>query len=283
MHVDATLACGGNLYGVHKLVLSACSNYFSDILRQTNFPNPTLILQDIRCEDLEALLDYMYLGWVDVKQSNLATLVKAAECLKLKGLAIPDEEVKKSVADKVGIGFENPSAKRRKRTETSRLEDSSKRIMKEERIDNCTTSPLNFSADIKTEFSSKCSDNKSLKKSTNNQCLSKSYSETNYSVTGAQNFSKSSVRDASFTINNNVIRESSGSLGRQPVNDTELNLNGEKTASHNNSEVSIKEEGEDVIMDEDECRKNYVLPEFDKSLAEAAAGSKENFYSVEVS
>lgn len=42
--------------------------------------------------DLEALLDYMYLGEVNVQQGDLVSLIKAAECLRIKGLAESDEE-----------------------------------------------------------------------------------------------------------------------------------------------------------------------------------------------
>ena len=51
-----------------------------------------VVLKDIRKSHLEALLDYMYVGEVDVKQSELAGLIKAAECLRIKGLAVPDED-----------------------------------------------------------------------------------------------------------------------------------------------------------------------------------------------
>ena len=50
-------------------------------------------MKDVRSQDLEALLDYMYLGEVNVNQHDLASLLKTAECLRIKGLAVPDEDV----------------------------------------------------------------------------------------------------------------------------------------------------------------------------------------------
>ena len=91
-HSDVTLACCGNLYPAHKLVLSSCSTYFSNIFESTRCHSPVIVLKDINKEDLEALLDYMYVGLVDVKQSSLSSLIKAAECLQIKGLAGPDED-----------------------------------------------------------------------------------------------------------------------------------------------------------------------------------------------
>lgn len=72
--------------------MSTCSDYFGEVFERTTCKSPVVILKDIRHHDLEALLDYMYLGEVDVKQSELAGLIKAAECLRIKGLAVPDED-----------------------------------------------------------------------------------------------------------------------------------------------------------------------------------------------
>ncbi|XP_066966991.1 zinc finger and BTB domain-containing protein 14-like isoform X2 [Macrobrachium rosenbergii] len=88
---DITLACDGKFYSVHKIVLSTCSDYFVEILSRTPCKHPIIVLKDIRQQDLEALLNYMYLGEVNVVQNDLACLIKAAECLRIKGLAVPDE------------------------------------------------------------------------------------------------------------------------------------------------------------------------------------------------
>ena len=47
-------------------------------------------MKDVPARDLEALLDFMYRGEVDVTQENLASLMKTAEGLQVKGLAIAD-------------------------------------------------------------------------------------------------------------------------------------------------------------------------------------------------
>ncbi|RXG60808.1 Longitudinals lacking protein, isoforms H/M/V [Armadillidium vulgare] len=91
MFADATLACNGKFFSVHKLVLSACSDYFGDIFYEARGQNPVIILKDIDCKNLEYLLDYMYVGEINVKQKELASLVNVAECLKIKGLAVPDD------------------------------------------------------------------------------------------------------------------------------------------------------------------------------------------------
>ncbi|XP_045611106.1 protein bric-a-brac 2 isoform X2 [Procambarus clarkii] len=98
-YTDVTLACEGKFYPVHKLVLSTCSEYFCDIFDRTPCKNPVVVLKDIQCQDLEFLLDYMYIGEVNVRQNELTSLIKAAECLKIKGLAVPDEQPKHHASD----------------------------------------------------------------------------------------------------------------------------------------------------------------------------------------
>ncbi|XP_018023142.1 protein tramtrack, beta isoform isoform X14 [Hyalella azteca] len=91
-YTDVTLACDGKFYPVHKLVLSTCSEYFEQMFEQTQCKHPVIVLKDIRSEELESLLSYMYVGEVNVVQEKLSGLIKAAECLRIKGLAVPDEE-----------------------------------------------------------------------------------------------------------------------------------------------------------------------------------------------
>ena len=62
------------------------------MFEKTECKHPVIVLKDIKSEDLEALSNYMNFGEVNVVQEKLAGLIKAAECLKIKGLAVPDEE-----------------------------------------------------------------------------------------------------------------------------------------------------------------------------------------------
>ncbi|XP_066970423.1 protein abrupt-like isoform X21 [Macrobrachium rosenbergii] len=100
-YTDVTLACEGKFYRVHKLVLSTCSEYFEVMFENTPCKHPVIVLNHIKHDEIEALLSYMYAGVVNVAQNDLARLIKAAELLKIKGLAVPDEppqesEVRKS-------------------------------------------------------------------------------------------------------------------------------------------------------------------------------------------
>ncbi|KAB7495807.1 Protein jim lovell [Armadillidium nasatum] len=53
--------------------------------------HPIVFMKDVSGRDLEALLDFMYRGEVNVPQAHLASLIKTAEGLQVKGLAVPDE------------------------------------------------------------------------------------------------------------------------------------------------------------------------------------------------
>uniref|UniRef100_A0A2P2I0H5 Protein tramtrack, beta isoform-like n=1 Tax=Hirondellea gigas TaxID=1518452 RepID=A0A2P2I0H5_9CRUS len=91
-YCDLTLACSGKFYLAHKLVLSTCSEYFEQMFERTQCKHPVIVLKDIGSDELEALLSYMYDGEVNVLQENLSNLIKAAECLKIKGLAVADHD-----------------------------------------------------------------------------------------------------------------------------------------------------------------------------------------------
>ena len=49
---------------VCQVILSACSNTFKSILKETQAPHPVIVLWDIEARDVSALLDFMYNGQV---------------------------------------------------------------------------------------------------------------------------------------------------------------------------------------------------------------------------
>ena len=91
-YCDVTLLCEGRSYPSHKLVLSACSEYFLQLLELAESEHPYIVITDINCKELEALLAYMYNGQVNVLQENIPALIKAAAYLKIKGLIFNDRQ-----------------------------------------------------------------------------------------------------------------------------------------------------------------------------------------------
>ena len=75
----------------HKVVLSSCSEYFRNVLKKNKHPNPLLCLEGISSEELNNILDYAYVGEVQIYQNDLDRFLKIAERLKLEGL-ITDED-----------------------------------------------------------------------------------------------------------------------------------------------------------------------------------------------
>ncbi|XP_069684528.1 protein bric-a-brac 1-like isoform X12 [Periplaneta americana] len=87
--VDVTLACEGRSIKCHKMMLSACSSYFEELLSQNPCQHPIVLMKDLKFWEVQALVDFMYRGEVNVGQDKLPSLLAAAEALQIKGLAGP--------------------------------------------------------------------------------------------------------------------------------------------------------------------------------------------------
>ncbi|XP_042231870.1 protein tramtrack, beta isoform-like isoform X1 [Homarus americanus] len=85
--VDVTLACEGRHLKAHRLVLSACSPYFKELLVAHPDKHPIVILKDVRYSELRTLIEFIYNGEVSVEQHDLAALLCTARELQIKGLA----------------------------------------------------------------------------------------------------------------------------------------------------------------------------------------------------
>ena len=70
----------------HKVILSACSAFFENILTRQNQSNLVLFLSGIRSEDLENIINFVYEGFVNVSMADVKTFVTAANVLGIKGI-----------------------------------------------------------------------------------------------------------------------------------------------------------------------------------------------------
>jgi len=84
---DVTLACEDEQIQAHKVILSAGSPFFRNILRRNIHQNPLLYLKGVKYTDLQYVLSFMYRGEVDVAQDELNSFLATAEDLKVKGLS----------------------------------------------------------------------------------------------------------------------------------------------------------------------------------------------------
>jgi len=83
---DVTLACDDEQLQAHKVILSACSPFFRNVLRRNPHQHPLLYLKGVKYTDLQSVLNFMYHGEVNVAQEELNSFLGVAEDLKVKGL-----------------------------------------------------------------------------------------------------------------------------------------------------------------------------------------------------
>merc|ERR1712050_417117 len=83
---DITIACEDEQIQAHKVILSACSPFFRNVLRRNPHQHPLLYLKGVKYTDLTSVLNFMYMGEVNVAQEELNSFLSVAEDLKVKGL-----------------------------------------------------------------------------------------------------------------------------------------------------------------------------------------------------
>ena len=84
---DVTLACeDGKQIEAHKVILAASSPFFQRILKGNKHSHPLIFMRGMKCDDLTAVVDFLYFGEVKVYQENLDIFLAIAEELQLKGL-----------------------------------------------------------------------------------------------------------------------------------------------------------------------------------------------------
>ena len=84
---DITLVCNtGRQIKAHKVILSAVSIFFKTVFQQNPHQHPLIYLQGVSFENLNYILDFIYLGEVKVIQEDLETFLNVAEELQIDGL-----------------------------------------------------------------------------------------------------------------------------------------------------------------------------------------------------
>jgi len=91
---DIWIKCNDGIIGAHKIVLSSCSTWFRDSSQDFYWAphfKPLLVLWDTRLEEMRLILEYMYLGEVQVDERRLLKFLDLASKLKVKGLLLGKE------------------------------------------------------------------------------------------------------------------------------------------------------------------------------------------------
>ena len=82
---DVTLRVGAREISAHRLVLSACSQYFCAMFtnRMRESEQETVTLADVDPDSLEEIVDFAYTGKIDIHEDNVQHLLKASAMLQL--------------------------------------------------------------------------------------------------------------------------------------------------------------------------------------------------------
>jgi len=97
---DVTLACDDSQIQAHKVILSACSPFFRNVLRRNPHQHPLLYLKGVKYSELMSVLNFMYMGEVNVAQEELNSFLSVAEDLRVKGLTQNNSDASTKVLPK---------------------------------------------------------------------------------------------------------------------------------------------------------------------------------------
>ena len=87
--VDVTLMCDdNNQIRAHKVLLSACSEFFKNILVKTSYQQHTVVyIDNVTHQELQNIISFMYFGETTITQEEFANFMRAAQKLQIKGLS----------------------------------------------------------------------------------------------------------------------------------------------------------------------------------------------------
>ena len=86
---DVILVCEDGHYRrkVHKVVLSASSPFFQEVLEQTSPDHQLIYLEGVNSGDLSSLVHFLYYGEVNIKKENLIQFWSLADSFRLSGIS----------------------------------------------------------------------------------------------------------------------------------------------------------------------------------------------------
>jgi len=87
--VDVTLMCDdNNQIRAHKVLLSACSEFFKNILVKTSHQQHTVVyIDNVTHQELQNIISFMYFGETTITQEEFTNFMRAAQKLQIKGLS----------------------------------------------------------------------------------------------------------------------------------------------------------------------------------------------------
>ena len=93
---DVTLVSDDEVHiSSHKVVLSASSDFFKNILRKSSHSSPLIYLSGVKSKELNFVMDYIYNGEVQISQNDLDNFLDIAQKLKIDGLIAGSQTTEK--------------------------------------------------------------------------------------------------------------------------------------------------------------------------------------------
>ena len=135
---DVTLVGEDNhQVAAHKIVLSACSEYFKNIFKNNKHSHPLLCLEGITSADLDNIMDYVYHGEVKIFQDDIDRFLAVAERFKLEGL-LGDKESQGEESNIQQQSNPMPVPRGRPRARPNQVEKE-ENCVRDDAIDDATT------------------------------------------------------------------------------------------------------------------------------------------------
>merc|ERR1719347_1429847 len=92
-------------FKAHKIVLSACSPFFKNIIESNPSQHPLIYLRGIQSYEMESILQFMYLGEGKFFLDRMREFIKVAQDLEVKdisdGVELPSEEAEETVEENI--------------------------------------------------------------------------------------------------------------------------------------------------------------------------------------
>ncbi|TRY61770.1 hypothetical protein TCAL_12266 [Tigriopus californicus] len=82
---DVTLTAEGKQLKAHRLILSAASDYFQEMLTEDMERLPIIYMRDVSFHQLQCIIEFIYSGKTEVANGQLSEFLDLAHSLKLKG------------------------------------------------------------------------------------------------------------------------------------------------------------------------------------------------------
>ena len=144
----------------HKFILSGASSVLRRLLMMNQDAKPMLYLKGINCEDLQAILEFIYLGEASILSERLEDFMRSAEDLDIEELCKPKPGNQKAGENHFSPEMEKENLTSSERTikheeGTKNIDADAKTQTSKQSFKECSEYPENF-LDIKRKSQFKC-------------------------------------------------------------------------------------------------------------------------------